>query len=575
MSSPGQQLDERHSVLAAKVEANAAKTDIALGEVWQAIDEIRAGNSDTVDIEPPADAETPDQEASYDFSDLAKFIGDTLESGEELTIYSLGIPENTDVWVHWFTVQPDGEWRLLQGETTSAKADRVRVTVPDLPGMRVLQLQVRGVTSNHAFVEIAEPKVEPDPGPMPETTPSNQPGTPSNPVPPPVVAPIQTPPPPTQQIGSATERAIAHWSVVPERQVLSKSFEIGVVAHHLDGIDHVAFSVDGGAWFRIDEPSINPRTSVEEYWFDLPVDRQGWRSVRAVAVPKQGMPHKLETMRVYMGENESLFPVYELGDGPQELRVRDLPDLGWLTIKPKPGAAPVITGRTRFWGPGNVKLQNVAIETHQGGGTFAGDHNETRMKRAWFDNVDWRGKPETWNLAVEFDQTIYDGCFIADTQNVWTKSGQMLVRNTVIDRVYEDVMRTTAGLFANVTVQNMDRGEFRGYHPDFLQARDAGNGILQDFTIEKNAGQGIFPENIRDMAFVRVNMNSTGSGAAIQMQGKTQNVLFEGGSFNGSVRLRGDRGFSIPDGERIVFNGVRVREKFLEELRETPRVEVR
>jgi len=45
-----------------------------------------------------------------------------------------------------------------------------------------------------------------------------------------------------------------------------------------------------------------------------------------------------------------------------------------------------------------------------------------------------------------------------------------------------------------------------------------------------------------------------GNYRALQMQGITSNVLLKDCRFNGPGNLRNDKGFLIPDGERLVFD---------------------
>ncbi len=90
-------------------------------------------------------------------------------------------------------------------------------------------------------------------------------------------------------------KVIARWDVVPF-QTFSKSMNVGVVAFHLNGIERVDFSVNGGPWLSIHEATLNPTTSVVEYWAtinaaDFP---DGAIEVRAIAWPKvAGIPRQL------------------------------------------------------------------------------------------------------------------------------------------------------------------------------------------------------------------------------------------------------------------------------------------
>lgn len=104
-----------------------------------------------------------------------------------------------------------------------------------------------------------------------------------------------TPQPPAIGSGAGADaKAIARWDVVPY-QTFDDLFEIGVVAFHINGIDRVEFSLDGGPWTAVKEMTLNPRTNVVEYWVALDAARSpdGPVEVRAIAYPKKGVPRVL------------------------------------------------------------------------------------------------------------------------------------------------------------------------------------------------------------------------------------------------------------------------------------------
>jgi hypothetical protein len=72
------------------------------------------------------------------------------------------------------------------------------------------------------------------------------------------------------------ESAIANWDVVPY-QTFSGQFNVGVAAFQMNGIKEVDFSVNGGAWTKVTQMTLNPQTAnqtgvgdanagVVEYW---------------------------------------------------------------------------------------------------------------------------------------------------------------------------------------------------------------------------------------------------------------------------------------------------------------------
>ena len=136
------------------------------------------------------------------------------------------------------------------------------------------------------------------------------------------------------------DNAIANWDVVPN-QTFTGDFNVGVVAFHNSGIDHVAFSVNGGAWTNVSAMTANPQTAntsgignanasgIVEYWATLQASdftTDGQVEVRAIAYPKIGVPRVLSSLYLNSNSNGSLTrqPVYvsttgsdSTGDGTQ------------------------------------------------------------------------------------------------------------------------------------------------------------------------------------------------------------------------------------------------------------------
>ncbi|MDX2132729.1 MAG: hypothetical protein SFY69_11830 [Planctomycetota bacterium] len=96
-------------------------------------------------------------------------------------------------------------------------------------------------------------------------------------------------------------KAIARWDVVPY-QVFADEFHVGVVAFHINGIDRVDFSVNGGAWTSVTEMQLNPRTNTWEYTGVLRASdfAAGPVEVRAIAWPSgAGEPRVLDPVFLY------------------------------------------------------------------------------------------------------------------------------------------------------------------------------------------------------------------------------------------------------------------------------------
>lgn len=90
-------------------------------------------------------------------------------------------------------------------------------------------------------------------------------------------------------------KAIARWTSVPHAEY-KQSFTVGVVAFHVNGIDRVDFSVNGGAWKSVYQAKQNPANGVKEYYISIdPFDRQdGLIEIRAIAYPITGVPRVLQ-----------------------------------------------------------------------------------------------------------------------------------------------------------------------------------------------------------------------------------------------------------------------------------------
>lgn len=100
-------------------------------------------------------------------------------------------------------------------------------------------------------------------------------------------------------VGSAASpgydaKAMARWDVVPF-QTISSQFPIGVVAFHVNGIDRVEFSLNGGPWVAVHQMQLNPRTNVNEYTaiVDPSTMGDGVCEIRAIVWPNVGEPRVL------------------------------------------------------------------------------------------------------------------------------------------------------------------------------------------------------------------------------------------------------------------------------------------
>ncbi|MEO0475431.1 MAG: hypothetical protein AAF085_05570 [Planctomycetota bacterium] len=445
---------------------------------------------------------------------------------------------------------PSGEYNLM-----------ARMRIPGRP-MQVITQRVNVVDGLEGIAEALDEPVnggfEP-PLPPPVESDSLVPGTGWN-------GPTTVP----KQIGNNDDPAIAHWNIVPEQEI-EDGFTVGVIAHHLDGIDYVEISANNGPWVRINNPSVNPRTQSEEYWTAL--DLKGFNGpveLRAIAIPKQGKPVLVTPLGGrYSKQDLTLYPfevgdVLELDAGEHKLKNRKLPERGWLIVRPKPGVSRddvVLVDGTKDWEKGRLKLENLTIKMPKGGSGLRGRWSEDYFgQHIWLDGCRVIGngpKDQTWWTSFMWETSSYTNTEISDVQTAF-HSNVGLVRNCHVHRIYEDVFRMT-GLHVNVTIENVDRQpmvDAKGLkgnavpHPDLWQRQTLRDTISQDITAVNNINaQGFFPRDSENVALVRVHVDSVSPYRAIQMMGKTANVLIEDCKFMGGANFRG----SVEPGERLVF----------------------
>lgn len=359
------------------------------------------------------------------------------------------------------------------------------------------------------------------------------------------------------QIGGVKEKSIAQWNVVRDQKV-GELFYPGVIAHHVDGIDHVRIAVDGGDWVQIDQPSINPRTGSEEYWVELrPGSKTGWMRLRAIVTPIQGVQTNL-TLDLHAGDDTNLFPVLRLG--PDTYQAQDLlgklpaVSRGWATIRPEPGvprSEVVIKGTAGAKGR-HTRFKDVTREMGRW------DEHNSRLDGNtwwWFDETRIQGNGKTRWIVNEGGRQFYTFSQI-DNVNRCFYSANLLANNVLIERCWEDVCNAV-GMMANVSIERLDRGQYTAKHPDTFQwavPNGIGGMIAQDVTSPQNYGQGLFTGPIRNSAFVRVNLAAPDNSRGffyymLQMLAHTENVLIKECNLNPAI-LRPDVRFTA---DRLVF----------------------
>ena len=333
-------------------------------------------------------------------------------------------------------------------------------------------------------------------------------------------------------------KAIARWDVVPYQTfdgidetignlddgVDDTIFRIGVVAFHINDIDRVEFSVDGGSFAAVTEMTLNPRTNVVEYWvgLDASLMEDGPIEVRAVAYPNVGIPRVLGGDTVEFGNGEHSMFLFTNGqqgfvraqmyvglNGSDDnegtlnqplatiARALDLvPDGGeiiildqgtyigpnrkqkifndrWITIKPADNLTvdDVIISRIEEFPDWTgirpkvnlVHWQNISFDFGQI------RSYTTRFCNTWFDQCKWFN-PFGWasrgtrNVIVAGDNYV-TGSSVTDMLHGFTHT--ILVRDCHMERISGDVLQKSKALFNN-TVRTTD-GSVLPIHTDLYQ----------------------------------------------------------------------------------------------------------
>ena len=314
-------------------------------------------------------------------------------------------------------------------------------------------------------------------------------------------------------------KAIARWDVVPY-QTFDDKFHIGVVAFHMNGIDRVSFSVDGGPWVDVYEMQLNPRTNVEEYTVTLDANlfaQNGPVEVRAIAWPKgAGEPRVLDSLPASADPTGEILANRQIrwvsatgdnstGDGSREnpfatikqaamsinqaqggiadngyiyLETGDYPMSGgwegapwsipstinsYLTISGAPDLPPedvriTLGGSSERLQVKLLRFQNVLIETTVSSGPLPnGDEPHLWIDKAyWGDGYSHAGFPHKFFTNVR-SHNAFQGIFNAK-----------LVRNAILEDLYSDAFQNTQCVI-NATIDIIDRREHTGVHPDIIQ----------------------------------------------------------------------------------------------------------
>ena len=356
-------------------------------------------------------------------------------------------------------------------------------------------------------------------------------------------------------------QVIANWDVVPFR-CIDKPLKIGVVAFHETGAD-VVIEVNGEKLARLEDPTLNDRTHVWEYWTTLdPADyRDGPLTLTATALPDGDghEPRELRECILYANSGGTLThanvvwadaaagddkngdgsegapfatiakAVKAAGDGGTVyLKAGDykLKSLGrarkkrWTTVAAAPGLGTkdvrILTygkdkSSTGRYGRSHVRWHRVSLYCDRAHTRWGSVFYFERGTHTWFDGVEIYDANGRFGGSVPFNGRGAHTYLTGDTLIRDLSNGASgFQRNVRFESICSDIYRAHSGLTAlNVRIRHMHRGETKA-HPDFFQLYSPKsipeNIIVANVRATDMLAQGIFggPKGIRDVAFVNI-----------------------------------------------------------------------
>ena len=361
------------------------------------------------------------------------------------------------------------------------------------------------------------------------------------------------------QIGSglgADAKSIARWDVVPY-QDFSTDFNVGVVAFHMNGIDRVEFSCEGGPWVAVSEMTLNDRTDAVEYWGTLPADgfsQDGLIEVRAIAYPTVGRPRLLESLYLNVTTRGTMPDEIrwvspsgsDSANGSQSAPFRtiwkaasaihdaqggnagggtiyllpgsyDLPDRGsapphampvtttrWLTVAGAPGTSrnQVVISDSDTTLSKRVHLKDLLIRTVLSA-------SATHLPDVWVDNVEMTQQGSEYgqsggnnfyppmlrgNELYWFSNIYQTDVYVHHTRMNNTRT--TLERNVLVEDIISQGFYNPIGLVLNSRVNGINASGTLD-HPDMihLQGPNAINVIMYNLEFLNCGAQGIFARN--------------------------------------------------------------------------------
>lgn len=367
-------------------------------------------------------------------------------------------------------------------------------------------------------------------------------------------------------------RPVAKWDVVPY-QCVGGAFPVGVVAFHEKGVT-VEFTVNGEKAASASAPSLNPRTKVWEYVFDLDARKypDGELRLGATASAPGEEPYALPELVLYanskktMGSRKAVWvdPVNgnEFADGTKSAPVKTIHrgiqlagDGGAVLLQPGVYQAKLAGGglNRRFWTvltpapgisreqvkilggrPGTEKLRFRNVELYcdcaDGYGTIV--MGEGGATSAWFDNCRFTNRQgryggSTTPFGNRLHAYVTGGC----TEEMGNGPCCEFVRDHQVRSIASDAFSCNDSLVVNCSVSGIDPGGTTA-DPDVFSGFSTGTNwthdvILYNVKATDVKGKGIAGQRLRDSAFVNVLVeNTAGNLVYTRFSEAMENVLF-------------------------------------------------
>ena len=316
--------------------------------------------------------------------------------------------------------------------------------------------------------------------------------------------------------GGYDENAIARFDVVPY-QAFSDTLNVGVVAFHVNGIQKVSFSVNGGSWVDVTDMTRNPDTNVVEYWATLRATdfSDGQIEVRAIVYPNTGVPRVLQgavtsasqatgnfslwlyansggiydTSYVYVSPltgNDttgngtfgnpylSLYKALDMVQNGQTIRLLDeteyvVPTVvggpryafpydyaNWTTVEADPSVDPnkvIVKGGDGRWRINRIRLHNLSFDMINGGAYINAEWFAWADHVRFFDSAGWSHLSDG-PMRTSYTAGVYSTGSSANNMQ-YGFTGFSLVRNSLMRYISNDAF-TNSRVVLNSNVERMD-----------------------------------------------------------------------------------------------------------------------